>query len=213
MRSVRNALLAGAAAIGIAGFSGLAAAQSPPTHVLNVALPDGGTAQIRYTGNVPPQVTFGGGPAALADWAGVSTMFGTDGPFAMLDRISTEMDRQAAAMFRQAATLNAQAQSGQPIAAAVPDLPVGSQSYSFVSEMTGNGVCSQSVEITATGNGAPKVVRQSSGNCGPAPAGGAAGAVALPAAPAPSARPDTLWIKDQNPPSYRGLIQKTALPQ
>ena len=82
--------------------------------------------------------------------------------------------------------------------------------------MSGNGVCTQSVEITSTGNGAPKVVRHSSGNCGPVAGGttgAAGGAVALPATPSRGSRPDTLWIKDNAPPPYRGLIQKTALPQ
>jgi hypothetical protein len=216
MPAFRTALLAGAAAIGIAAFSGLAAAQSPQVHVMNVALPDGGTAQVRYIGDVPPRVTFSTAPAAIADWApmpALPAMFGPDSPFAMLDRVSAEMDRQAAAMFRQAEALTTQAQSGQPIPTAVQNLPPGSQSYSFISTMSSNGVCSQSVEITSTGNGPPKVVRHSSGNCGPTAGGtvGAAGdAVAVPAM-TPSHRPDTLWIKDNNPPPYRGLIQKTAL--
>lgn len=210
----RTALLAGVAAIGIAGFAALAVAQNsqtgPQIHVMTVALPGGGTAQIRYTGEVAPQVSFGTGPAALADWMTMPAMFGPESPFAMLDRMSAEMDRQAAAMFRQAEALTARAQPGQPMEVALGNLPPGGRSYSFVSSMSGNGVCTQSVEITSTGNGAPKVVRHSSGNCGPAAGGTAGGAVAVPAAP--GSRPDTLWIKDSNAPSYRGLIQKTALP-
>ena len=217
MPNFRTALLASAAAIGLAGLPGLAAAQSPPTaglqaHVMTVAVPGGGTAQIRYTGDVPPRISFTTEPAALADWAPMPALFGPDSPFAALDRISAEMDRQAAAMFRQAATLTQAAQSGQPIPAALGSTPLGS-SYSVVSEMTGNGVCSQSVEITSTGNGPPKVVRHSSGNCGPAATGGTVGAAALPRAAVPGNRPDTLWIDNPAPTPYRGLIQKTALPQ
>jgi hypothetical protein len=212
MRTFRITLLAGTAAIGLAGFSGLAAAQAPQTHVMTVALPDGGTAQIRYTGDVPPRVSFGNAPLAVADWPGMPALFGTPAPFAMLDRILAEMDHEAAAMFRRAAALSRAAQSGQALPRTVGTLPPGGQSYTFVSETNGNGVCSQSVEITSAGNGPPKVVRHSSGNCGPATAGATPGAVALPSASAPGGRPDTLWIDNANPPPARGLIQKTAWP-
>ncbi|HEX3536001.1 MAG TPA: hypothetical protein VHU15_04475 [Stellaceae bacterium] len=222
MPHLRTALLAVIAACGMSGVSGLALAQSPQTlrnHVMTVALPDGGTAQIRYTGDVPPQVVFGSGPAAPADWAPLPALFGSDSAFAMLEHISAEMDRRAAAMFRQAASLTTQAQSGEPqsaqaIEAALRNLPPGSSSYSYVSTISGNGVCSQSVEITSTGDSAPKVVRHSSGNCGPET--GAPGSVnALGNVPArlPNRRPDTLWIKDSNPAPYRGLVQKTSSPQ
>lgn len=213
MRSFRISLLAGAAAIGLAGSSGLAAAQTPQTHVMTVALPDGGTAQIRYTGDVAPRVSFSTAPTTPADWRAMPAAFGTESPLTMLDRISAEMDRQAAAMFRQAATLTQAAQSGQPLATGVGTFSPGGQSYSFVSETTGNGLsgnglCSESVEIIAIGNGAPKVVRNSSGNCGSL----TAGATALPSAPGPSTRPDTLWIDNTRPPPARALIQETSWP-
>ena len=62
-------------------------------------------------------------------------------------------------------------------------VPFGGESYSFVSTISGNGVCSQSVRIISRGDGTkPVVERHSSGNCGaaalmPAEAesGGAAG--------------------------------------
>jgi hypothetical protein len=224
MPHIRTALLAGVAAIAVAGTSGLAMAQSPQTspqtgpqtHVMNVALPGGGTAQIRYTGDVPPQLAFSRGPAALADWSPMPTLFGPDSPFAMLDRISTEMDLQAAAMLHQAAALTARVPDGQApnsptIEAATRNLPPGSASYSSISRISGNTVCTQSVEVTATGNGTPKVVRHTSGDCGPDV--GAASSVNRPAASAPNRRPDTLWIKDDQPTPYRGLIQKTSSPQ
>lgn len=214
MPHLRAALLAATAAVALAGLSASASAQSPRRHVMTISLPGGGTAQIRYTGDVPPRVVFGSAPAALADRMPTG-LFGTESPFAMLDRISAEMDLQAAAMFRQAASLGAQAQSGQPIEAAIGNMPPGSGSYSYVSTISGNGVCTQSVEITSAGNGAAKVVRHSSGNCGPQTGGatGAAGSVNLPAARSPNRAPDTLWIKNSNPPPYRGLIQKTSAPQ
>ncbi|HEV8679784.1 MAG TPA: hypothetical protein VGQ90_10445 [Stellaceae bacterium] len=205
MRTFRRSLLAGVATIAI-GLSGAALAQSSNTHVMTVQLPYGGTAQIRYTGDVPPQVTFSEGPAALAP---LPSLFGTDSPFAALDRISVEMDRRMAAMLRQAGTLAAQAGFGQPSEAALRNLPPGGRSYSFVSTMSGNGVCTQSVEITAQGNGRPpRIVRHSSGNCGPQE--GAGGSVNLPAAPAPVARPDVVWTSADGAKPYAGLVREIS---
>jgi hypothetical protein len=110
----------------------------------------------------------------------------------MMERISAEMDRQAAAMFRRAEALATQARSGQPIEAVFGNLPAGSRGYTYISTMSGNGVCTRSVEITSTGNGPPRVVSHSSGDCGPA-TGGASGAATLPAAPVrPAKQPDLL---------------------
>jgi hypothetical protein len=55
----------------------------------------------------------------------------------------------------------------QPLsAAALGNLPAGT-SYSMVSQTTPNGVCMRYTEITkAPGDAKPKVVSQSSGNCG-----------------------------------------------
>ena len=64
--------------------------------------------------------------------------------------------------------------------------------------MSGSGVCTQSVEITAQGNGQkPRVVQHSSGNCGPASNGG--GAVDLPAVVTPPGRPEIIETKAQPP--------------
>ena len=196
-----------------------ASAQSASSHVMTVRLPDGGVAQIRYTGNVAPQVSVSEGPAPapaainllapmpqLVEWG-----FGADSPFAMMDRISAEMDRQAAAMLRQADALAAQARSGQVTEAATRNLPPGSASYSFVSTMTGNGVCTQSVEITSQGNGqAPRVVRHSSGNCSAAAGGG--GSVNLPTAVTPPGRPEIIETNAQSPRPYAAPTVPTNQP-
>jgi hypothetical protein len=224
MRTFRNALLAGVAAVAI-GAAGAAFAQSDNYHVMTVRLPDGGVAQIRYSGNVAPRVTFGEAPAATDVFATMPSFFGPGSPFAAMERISAEMDREATAMFRQANAVAAEANSGRLTAAALRNLPPGSQSYSFVSTMSGNGVCSQSVEITGMGNGQPpRVVRHSSGNCGPM--GGAAGTVNLPAAtpqfgqpgpvwtsaPArrvvPGSRPDVVWTSAKGAKPYAGLVRE-----
>ena len=144
------------------------------------------------------------------------SLFDFDAPFAELRRISAEMDRRAAQMMREAALLS----SGSPqiIETALRDLPAGAQSYTFVSTMSGNGVCTRSVQITSTGNGAPKVVRNSSGNCGPET--GASGSASRPAevyvptrpAPVPK-RPDVLWTGNEATQPYAGMVQQTTAPQ
>jgi hypothetical protein len=205
MRILRTTLLGAVAAIGLA--SG-ASAQTPQTHVMTVALPSGGTAEIRYTGDVPPRVVVSDQPAAFG-WTPVASFFGPDSPFAMMQRISAEMDRQAAAMFRRAEAVAAQARSGQPIETAFGNLPAGAQGYTYISTMSGNGVCSRSVEITSTGNGPPRVTSHSSGNCGPA--SGSPGAATLPAIPTrPAKQPDLLLtsVKDSGP--YVGVVRRVA---
>jgi hypothetical protein len=224
MRVWRTSLLAGVAAIAV-GFAGAAAlAQSSNTHIMTVALPGGGTAQIAYTGNVAPQVSISNAPAPLAAFAPTPSFFGPDSPFAQLDRISAEMDRQAAAMLRQAAQMAVQARSGQPTDTAVHNLPPGSQDYTVISTMSGTNVCSQSTEITTPANGGPPhVVTHSSGNCAGMPAlGGVGGAVSLPNAapppvsqpapvwtsvPAPAVRPDVVWTSAAAARPYAGLVE------
>jgi len=226
MRTLQKLLVAGAAAIAV-GASGAAWAQSPKTHVMTVRLPDGGIEQIQYVGDVPPQVSFAAGPAVLPVFASMPSLFGGDSPFAMMERISAEMDRRSAAMFRQIDAMATRAQSGQLTEAAMRNLPPGSQSYSFVSTMSGNGVCTRSVQITSAGNGtAPKVVSHSSGDCDGMTSGpGTANSVNLPGnlpgsqpgsslpavrAPAPTHRPDVLWTSADGPNSYVGLVRKVA---
>ena len=211
MRVLGTALLAGVAAVAI-GFPGAATAQSPSTHVMMVRLPGGGSAEIRYTGDVAPQVVFSHAPAAVGAPLLMPSLFGPQSPFAMLDRISAEMDRRAAAMFREADALATQARSGQLTEASLRNLPPGSQSYSFVSTMSGSGVCTRSVEITSMGNGAPpRVVSHSTGNCGPSAS--APGSVNLPAAPPLAKRPDLVLTKAGGAKPYAGMVRQVAAAQ
>src|SRR5215469_17811493 len=99
MRNVRTALLAGAAAVALAGLSGVAAARDRNTHLMTVQLPGGSIAAIRYTGDVPPQVVLSPAPAEFGAPMPSSAFFG---PFAMLDRMSAAIDREAASLMRQA---------------------------------------------------------------------------------------------------------------
>jgi hypothetical protein len=206
MHFPRTALLAGAAALAI-GTSGAALAEAPQTHVMALALPGGGVARIEYAGPVPPRVVIGEAPPAFAALPAAS-LFGPDSAFAAMERVSAEMDRAAAAMFTRAESLAAQARSGQPVEAAYGNLPAGMQGYSYISTLSDNGVCSRSVEITANGTGAPRIVSHSSGNCGGAAAPG--GAVGAPAAPAPSAKRPDLLLTRSDRPSYAGIVRQVA---
>jgi hypothetical protein len=213
MRTLRTALLAGVATLGL-DLTGAALAQNLNT--MTVRLPNGGLAEIRYVGDVPPRVVFlPQSNSAFDGWTPVSPFFVPESPFAMMDRISAEMDRRAAAMFRQAETIATQARSGPPIEAAFGNLSPGSQSYSYVSTMSGNGVCTQSTRITSTGNGPPKVESSSSGNCGPgaathtAPAG--SGAVRVPVGPmVPAKQPDLILTQNNGAKPYAGMIRQVA---
>ncbi len=209
MRNLRTALLAGAAAVALAGLSGVAVARDLNTHLMTLRLPGGGVAEIRYTGDVSPQVMFSPAPTALGGFMPAGSFFGPGLPFAMLERISAAIDREAASLIRQAEILaNAPAfAANQPIEAALRNLPPESQSYTMVSTWSGNGVCTQSVEITSPANGGqPRVVSHSSGDCGSAP--GSAGAIGTPALPAPTHRPDIIETHGTSP--YAGLVRAAA---
>lgn len=217
MRHLCKTLLA-SGALAVIGGSGTALAQAPQAHVMTVRLPGGGVAEIRYTGNVAPRITFSDAPAPIDVTAPLPALFGFRSPFAMLDRISAAMDRQTAAMFRQTDRLMTEALPGQLTSTALGDLPRGVQSFTFASTISGNGVCSQSVEITSTGGGAPpRVERHSAGNC--TALRGGAGSVELPAAPpgmrhgplrttAPPSRPDVVWTSAAGSKPYGGLVRQ-----
>jgi hypothetical protein len=211
MTPVQTLLRAGIATVAAIGFCGVAAAQSPQTHILTIALPGGGIEQIRYAGPVAPQVSLGHAPLMIS----MPTLLDPGAPFADLERISAAMDRQAARLFQEAAALSAQPDGAVPInVAAFRGLPAGSQEYSFVSMMNGNSVCSRSVEITAEGNGAaPHVVTHTSGNCsaGMAPGFGAPTQTQLPAAPAPANGPRLIMTKASTPHPESARIEEAAL--
>jgi hypothetical protein len=209
MASLRTPLLAGIAAIGI-GLAGAASAQT--AHVMSVPVPGGGYAEIRYVGEVPPQVAFVPAPVAAYDgWVPAGAFF-EPSPFAMIGRIAAEMDRRMTAMFRDAEAMAVRAHTGQPIEVAFGSLPPGSQSYSFVSTISGNGVCTQSVRIISEGSGAPRVERHSSGNCGPAaPAPGRSAVRPVAPVPAvPAKRPDLILTQNSGAQPYAGVIRQVA---
>ena len=164
MRTVRAAVLAGLATIAAAGA---AVAANNDTHFLNVAMPDGSIARIAYKGDVAPKVVVAPAPPAILPIAIVDPF--EMAPFAMFDRIATQMDAQVDLMMRQAAALQAAptGADGKVDLAAFGNLPAGTVHYAFVSSTSsGNGTCSRSVQVTSLGAGqAPKVVSNSAGDC------------------------------------------------
>jgi hypothetical protein len=211
MRNVRTAILAGAAATAVAGLASVAMARDLNTHVMTVEVPGGGVAEIRYSGDVPPLVVVSPAPVALSAFGPVAAFFGPASPFAELERISAVMDREAASLMRQAELL-ARVPSlggGQPIETGLRGLPSGTTSYSMVSTWSGNGVCSQSVEITSPADGSkPRVVSHNSGNCGSAP--GSVGTVGTPTMPAPTHLPDILETGVHGNTPYPGLVREAV---
>lgn len=160
MRHLRKAILVGAAAIALVGVAGFAA-EFKNTHQLDVRLPDGSLAHIRYVGETPPTVSFAPPPMALSIFSPASDLFGRGAPFAALEQISEAMDRQAEAVLHDASAQSRLALTG----ADLMQLPPGVQGFSMVSTMSGSGVCTRSVQYRSLADGKPQVVTRTSGSC------------------------------------------------
>ena len=177
MRFTRTTLLAGGAALLAAGT---AAAAADRLHKMEVALPDGGTVHVEYTGEVAPKVTV--------EQARPQARIAYD-PFAELDRIAYEMRARHQAMMRQVAALQ-QAASARGNAAPgavtlVGNLPAGAH-YSYYSSTTDANGCTRTVHYSSDGGGAePTVTRASTGSCDAATAGDDTQTPAAAPAPAP----------------------------
>ncbi|WP_162806651.1 hypothetical protein [Sphingosinicella terrae] len=189
MRLTGKAVLAGLASIALGGAAA-AAGTEPRYNIMIVALPNGGTATIHHTGDVPPRIAFGAVaaramPPPIGAWRGMDPP-----PFATFDRIVAAMEARAAAMLRMA-TLAAQApQAVGPRLDLVsgPALPRGMAGYRLVSQVASDGACTRSVTVASEGAGKkPKVFTQTSGDCA-APKAAAGAADEKPAAPAPETR-------------------------
>lgn len=194
MRPMKTVLLTAAA---VAGVTGLAFAAAPAFHEMTVTTPDGGVAHIRYIGDTPPKVNF-----VRSDSAAIPAGFVASSPFVEMDRISAMMDRQMALMMLQARAMQAQAaQMEAPLYAARLQASPSAPGMFFASVPAGAGVCMKSVRITQSGNAAPQVVSQQSGDCGSAgkPAPSAAAPAEMKAAPEQSTAPlQTISYKPAN---------------
>jgi ABC-type amino acid transport substrate-binding protein len=183
MPKTRNFLLAGAALIGLAGTAAMAQSSPTAVHEITVRLPGGGVEEIRYTGDVKPQVVV----VPNARWADPfaasfarPAMGAWPGPnFAQLDRISAEMNQRMEVMLHRAQQMRAAVNSGQ-LNASFANMPSGGVSYSQISTWSGKGVCTRTVRMTQPSGGKAEVVSSTSGNCASGSAPSAAPA-AIPA--------------------------------
>lgn len=166
MRALSKIL--GACAIATLAGSAAWASSTPSEHQMTVWLPGGGSETITYTGDVAPKVSFKSGEFAPIGFDAIG--FDQTLP---IDRIAAAMDADMASMMRHADAMMAMPVMVAPFngitEADLSAMPPGSQSYSMVSTMNGNNVCTRSVQITETDHGKPQVVRRSSGNCAGVP--------------------------------------------
>lgn len=158
MRLMSKVLLGGLAT---AALAGTAVAAEHAVHVMNVAMPDGSIAKVRYVGDTPPVVRIV--PVRAVPLMPVAMI---DPGFAAMDRMMAAMDAHADAMMRQAAMMAAMPATNAPLQYAdMQKLPAGTVSYSYVSTTSSNG-CTQTVRTTSDGSGGqPQVIRTSAGTC------------------------------------------------
>jgi hypothetical protein len=170
MRKYHVALLAGAVVVGLGAVMGLAAfapslaGSKTGKHELTLQLPRGGTEIITYSGDAAPRVSFHSQRLATLWPAPISYIWSAPS-FVALDPVIADMSRQLNML--ASTPLLIPPVIDQPLSAAtLSNLPPGT-SYSMVSETTGNGVCTHFTQITkAAGDTKPKIVSQSSGDCG-----------------------------------------------
>lgn len=220
MPSLRSALFAGVAAMALAGTvapAHRAEARDAPaaTHVMRVALPDGSVAQIRYAGDVPPQIVLAPPPvldAAMTDMAWPPGLTLAAGPFEALLHMQAAMDAQAAALLRAAAPVAPGYGAPNPLALnpglmPVGALPPGTRGESVVMTVTGQGVCTRTTRFGVPASGGPaRAVTQVSGDCAAvAPPRGALPATRPETPPAP-AQPRTYRVRDTLPAGDARLV-------
>ncbi len=184
MQKFRTAALIGAVVLAAAGLAGASAGEIARTHILTVRLPDGSIEQIRYLGDRPPQIHWTQDPAPL--FSPGFEPAGMNSPFAALDRMSAEMDREAQALLNETADLQASA-FGFPDAFAAADsgrLAPGERSFSAASTLSGAHMCTRSVEVFPSPDGGrPRIVTRTSGDCGPGHRGSPSSGARRPAEP------------------------------
>lgn len=154
-------LLAGSvAALSVAGFCGLAVA-ADALHTMTLKSPGGDTVTIHYTGNVAPKVAFAP-PSNMAAFQQFQS------PFAMMDRIAAQMDRQMDAMINEANAMMARMpDNNAAVLADFWNMPMVPGGLSAIANGGKGTFCMKSMEITSTGDGkAPHVATHTAGNCG-----------------------------------------------
>lgn len=149
-----------------AALAGAAAAATPKTHKMDVALPDGSVAHIEYVGDVAPKVTIAPQPFAAAE-----TPRGMDFPsFAGFDQMIEQMQRQSQEMIRRAQEMSRHPGGAAPYIASFGGLPAGGSSTTVVSVSNGGATCTRTTQMVSQGAGKPpKVTSSVSGQCDDAP--------------------------------------------
>lgn len=205
---MRRALLASVAFLGVAGLVVPAFAKSPGTHTVIVEIPNGDVARINYTGNVPPAITFEPKTGLTGDFATMPCPFAPYSSFAMIQEISAEMDREMATLLHNVEKTATVLMSTPLTPAAFGKFWPGGNSYAFASTVTGKGVCTESVQITYSGDGTSKVVSSRSGDCGSL-SGTASAPIRLLPAPSGTLVPGTI-LADDATPSHEHDVTRTA---
>lgn len=165
MKKLGNFLMIGAAATAaVAIIAGPVLARDIALHDLTVRMPDGGVEHVRYSGNTPPQVSFNDFTLRPSD---VSDVFFAN-PFAAMDQISADMDRQAAQLMNLATSdvLPTGPQSMKALDARLSTLPPGTEGYSVYTVSSGGKTCTQKMAFDYSGHGKPLIEQTSSGACG-----------------------------------------------
>jgi len=169
MRKIHPAVVAGAVVVGLGAIAGLAAfapsmiGEKSPAHQLTLQLPDGGTETITYTGKVAPSVTLET-PRTAAFWPALSYDWALPSMIAA-DPFIADMHRHLD-MLASMPLLMPALSDQLPKRPMLKDLPSGT-SFPWISETSGNGVCTRLTQITKGPDDAePKVISQVSGHCG-----------------------------------------------
>ncbi|MBW8708556.1 MAG: hypothetical protein JF627_04705 [Alphaproteobacteria bacterium] len=173
MKLIYPAILAGAALAGLAIFVPSWAGKEAVHHI-TVALPDGRTETISYTGSTIPKVTLNPAPLEIA-WPGPAA-FGLMPALGGGDGLFADMDRSFGALLHHAEIMQ-QLAANPGLHDALP-FSTGETTYTLIAESLGRGACTRMVQVTQQpGQNKPQVLTRTSGNCD---ADGA-----KPAAPAP----------------------------
>jgi hypothetical protein len=180
MRFMSKVIVAGLATAALAGS---AVAADRAIHTMNVALPDGSVAKVRYIGDQAPRIAVV--PVAMR----VMPVAMIDPSFAAFDQMFAAMDAQADAMMQRAAAMAQMPAGAAPLQqAALQGAPAGTVSYSYVSTTSAGG-CTQTVRETSDGSSnQPQVIRTSAGKCD--------GAKVMPAVSDAAAAPATIPAVD-----------------
>lgn len=203
---MRRALFASVAFLGIVGLVAPALAKSPENHTIILEIPNGDVARIQYTGNVPPTIIFEPKMGLTGDFMTMPRPFTPNLSFAMIQKVSANMDREMATLFQNMENAATALMSASLTPAAFGTLWPSGSGYTFASTVAGPGVCTESMQITYSGDGAPKVVSSRSGDCG-SPSGTAPVPTRVLPPPSETFAPGTVLAND-TAPSHQDLIRK-----